>query len=345
MSTTILWAVFSVVVLGLLALDLGVFHRRAHEVTTREATVWVGIWVGLALLFCAGIGIVRGRADAIEFLTAYLIEESLSVDNIFVFLVIFSYFRVPLAFQHRILFWGILSAIVMRGAMIIAGTTLLGLFHWLTYLFGAFLVLTAVKIVRSSETGYHPESNPVLKLARRFFPVTDGYEGQAFFVRRYGGLFATPLFLVLVTVEWADLVFAVDSIPAVLGVTQDVFIVYTSNVFAILGLRAIFFALAGAVSRLAYLHYGLGAVLAFVGTKMLLSDVFHIPSLVSLAVVVSLLAITVLTSLLARRRTAGAPAEIAREERMTLPEEVASPVGVPLEERKTAADERREPER
>src|SRR5262245_49235735 len=305
MTTTVLWAVFAVAVLGLLALDLGVFHRRAHEVSTREATAWVGIWVGLALLFCLGIGIARGRADAVEFLTAYLIEESLSVDNIFVFLVIFSYFRVPPAFQHRILFWGILSAIVMRGALIIAGTTLLGLFHWLTYLFGAFLVITAVKIVRSSDTGYHPENNPVLRLARKFFPVTQGYEGQAFFVRRSGGLLATPLFLVLVTVEWADLVFAVDSIPAVLGVTRDVFIVYTSNVFAILGLRAIFFALAGAVARLAFLHYGLGAVLAFVGAKMLLADIFHISSLASLAVVMSLLGITVLTSVMARRRAGG----------------------------------------
>lgn len=302
MITPILWGVFAVVVLGLLALDLGVFHRRAHEVTPREATVWVAVWVGLALLFCVGIGIARGRAAAIDFLTAYLIEESLSVDNIFVFLVIFSYFRVPPAYQHRILFWGILSAIAMRGGLIFAGTTLLGLFHWLTYLFGGFLVLTAIKIVRSSEAGYHPETNPVLKLARRIFPVTEGYEGQAFFVRRGGRLLATPLLLVLVTVEWADLVFAVDSIPAVLGVTRDIFIVYTSNVFAILGLRAIFFALAGAVARLAYLHYGLGAVLAFVGTKMLLSDVFHVPQLVSLAIVIGLLGITVVASLLVRRQ-------------------------------------------
>jgi tellurite resistance protein TerC len=305
--TQILWGVFAVVVLGLLAIDLGVLHRRAHEVKTREATAWVGVWVGLALLFCVGIGIGRGREDAIEFLTAYLIEESLSVDNIFVFLVIFKYFAVPAAYQHRILFWGILSAIVMRGIMIYAGTTLLGLFHWLTYLFGAFLVLTAIKIVRTSDSGYHPEKNPVLRIARRLFPVSNDYEGQAFLVRREGRLLATPLLLVLITVEWADLVFALDSIPAVLGVTRDVFIVYTSNVFAILGLRAIFFALAGAVARLAYLHLGLGSVLAFVGAKMLLSDVFHITPVASLGVVVSLLGVTVAASLLARlpRRGAG----------------------------------------
>ncbi len=304
--TQLLWGIFAVVVLGLLAIDLGVLHRRAHEVRPREAAAWVGVWVGLALLFCVGIGIGRGREDAVEFLTAYLIEESLSVDNIFVFLVIFKYFHVPAAYQHRILFWGILSAVVMRGIMIFAGTTLLGLFHWLTYLFGGFLVLTAIKIVRTSEAGYNPEKNPVLRVARRLFPVTDAYEGQAFFVRRGARVLATPLLLVLITVEWADLVFALDSIPAVLGVTRDVFIVYTSNVFAILGLRAIFFALAGAVARLAYLHYGLGAVLAFVGTKMLLAEVFHITPLASLGVVVSLLGVTVAASLLARRAGAGA---------------------------------------
>ena len=306
--TQLLWGIFAVVVLGLLAIDLGVLHRRAHEVRPREATAWVGVWVGLALLFCVGIGIARGREDAVEFLTAYLIEESLSVDNIFVFLVIFRYFHVPAAYQHRILFWGILSAVVLRGIMIFAGTTLLGLFHWLTYLFGGFLVLTALKIVRTSDAGYHPEKNPVLRVARRLFPVTDAYEGQAFFVRRGARVLATPLLLVLITVEWADLVFALDSIPAVLGVTRDVFIVYTSNVFAILGLRAIFFALAGAVARLAYLHYGLGAVLAFVGMKMLVADVFHITPLASLAVVVSLLCVTVVASLLVRRAGPGAGA-------------------------------------
>lgn len=298
MTTTALWAIFATVVIGLLALDLGVFHRKAHNVGAKEASVWVGIWVGLALLFAVGVGLVRGREDAIEFLTAYLIEESLSVDNIFVFLVIFSYFKVPPAFQHRVLFWGILSAVVLRGIMIFMGIALLSLFHWLTYLFGAFLVLTAVKISRSAEAGYHPEHNPVLRIARRIFPVTTGYEGAAFFVRREGRIMATPLLLVLATVEWSDVVFAVDSIPAVLGVTRDPFIVYTSNVFAILGLRSIFFALSSAVGKLAYLRFGLGAVLAFVGAKMLLADYVHVAPLVSLAIVMGLLGVTVAASLL-----------------------------------------------
>lgn len=302
MTTTFLWGAFALVVLGLLAMDLGIFHRKAHEIGPREASAWVAVWVGLALVFAGGIWIGRGRHDAIEFVTAYLIEESLSVDNIFVFLVIFSYFRVPSAYQHRVLFWGILSAIVMRGVMIFAGITLLELFHWLTYVFGAFLVLTAVKIVRTTEGGYHPEKNPVIHLARRVFPMTERYEGQGFFVRRSRRLLATPLFLVLVTVEWSDLVFAVDSIPAVLAVTRDPFIVYTSNVFAILGLRSIFFALSGAVSRLEYLRFGLGAVLAFVGIKMLLAHYVKVPPLASLAVVCTMLGATVVVSLLARRK-------------------------------------------
>jgi tellurite resistance protein TerC len=298
-TTAALWTIFATVVLGLLALDLGVLRRRAHTIGTKEASVWVAVWVGLALAFAAGVGFARGRESAIEFLTAYLIEESLSVDNIFVFLVIFSYFGVPPAFQHRVLFWGILSAIVMRGVMIFAGVALLESFHWLTYAFGAFLVVTALKIARASEQ-FHPESNPVLRLARRFFPMSERYDTPAFFVRREGRLLATPLLFVLATVEWSDLVFAVDSIPAVLAVTRDVFIVYTSNVFAILGLRSIFFALSGAMNELAYLRYGLGAVLAFVGTKMLLAHFVKIPPLISLAVVMGLLGATVAASLIAR---------------------------------------------
>ncbi len=299
MTTPILWGAFAALVLGLLALDLGVFHRKSHEVKPKEAAVWVAIWVGLALLFAVGVGIVRGRHVALEFLTAYLIEESLSVDNIFVFLVIFSYFKVPAAYQHTVLFWGILSAIVMRGVMILMGIALLEFFHWLTYVFGGFLVLTAIKIVRAEEGGYDPEKNPILKLARKAFPITEGYVGAAFFVRGATGLRATPLLLVLATIEWADLVFAVDSIPAVLAVTRDPFIVYTSNVFAILGLRSIFFALSGVVGRLAYLRFGLGAVLAFVGIKMVIADFVHVSPLVSLAIVIGFLGVTVVLSVFA----------------------------------------------
>jgi len=282
----------------MLALDLGVFHREAHVVRAREALGWSVFWIALALLFNAGVARWFGPDRGLEFLAGYLIEKALSVDNIFVFLVIFSYFSVPAAYQHRILFWGILGAIVFRVIFILAGAALLQAFHWVIYLFGGLLILTGVRILRARDEHVHPERNPVLRLIRRYVPLVPTYEGQKFFMRRDGRLFATPLLLVLGVVEATDIVFAVDSIPAIFAVTSDPFIVYTSNIFAILGLRALFFLLSGVMGRFHYLKVGLGLVLAFVGTKMVASDIVEIPIGMSLGVVAVLIASSIVASLL-----------------------------------------------
>lgn len=297
-----LWAGFNLFVLAMLALDLGVFHRKAHAVSIREATVWSLVWVALALLFNVGIWTFAGGDKAIEFFTGYLIEKSLSVDNIFVFALIFSYFAVPAKVQHRVLFWGVLGALVLRAVFILAGAALLAAFHWIIYVFGAFLIVTGLKMALHRDEEIHPEKNPLLRLVRRLVPVTGDYRGGRFFVREAGRRMATPLFLVLVLVESTDVVFAVDSIPAIFAVTLDPFIVYTSNVFAILGLRSLYFVLAGVMQKFVYLKLGLSAVLVFVGVKMALVDVFKIPSLVSLAVVAALLALSIVASLRRARR-------------------------------------------
>ena len=257
-GTPLLWGAFTLFVLCLLALDLGVFHRKAHAVGPREALGWSLFWIALALLFNAGVVWWFGAQRGLEFLTGYLIEKALSVDNIFVFLVIFSYFSVPAAYQHRVLFWGILGAIIFRVIFILAGAALLAAFHWVIYVFGGLLILTAVRIVRARDEEVHPERNPLLRLVRRVVPVVSTYQGARFFVRAGGRLMATPLLLVLVVVEATDIVFAIDSIPAIFAVTGDAFIVYTSNIFAILGLRALFFLLAGVLTRFQYLKIGLG---------------------------------------------------------------------------------------
>src|ERR1041385_6977582 len=244
-SQTLLWIIFGVGVMGLLALDLGVFHRKSHTVKIKEALISSAVWISLALAFNAFVYFSRGHGPALEFLTGYLIEEALSVDNLFVFLLIFSYFRVPSEFQHKVLFWGIMGALVMRAAFIVAGITLIQKFHWVIYVFGGFLILTGIKMVSEQDKEIHPEKNPVLRLFRRLMPVTEKYEGDRFFIERGARRYATPLFVVLLMVETTDVIFAVDSIPAILGITRDPFIVYTSNVFAILGLRSIYFALAG----------------------------------------------------------------------------------------------------
>ena len=293
------WIAFNAFVLGMLALDLGVFHRDAHEVTVREAGVWSAVWVALALAFNLGLYIAWGSEPALQFLAGYLIEKSLSVDNIFVFVMLFSYFAVPAKYQHRVLFWGILGALVMRGLFIAVGAYMLEQFHWVIYLFGAILVLTGIKMARRVEA-YDPSSNPALKLARRVLPLTDRYHGPRFWVKDAGKWVATPLFLVLLLVEVTDLVFAIDSIPAIFAVTKEPFLVYTANVFAILGLRSMYFLLAGIIHRFVYLNYGLAAVLVFVGTKMLLMDVYKIPVSVSLAVVATLIGGAIVLSL---RRT------------------------------------------
>jgi tellurite resistance protein TerC len=297
------WVGFTAFILAMLALDLGVFHRKAHEVSVREATIWSAVWVALALAFNAGLYWLWGAEPALQFLTGYLIEKSLSVDNIFVIGMLFSYFAVPARYQHRVLIWGVLGALVMRGVFIAAGAYVLEQFHWVIYLFGALLVVTGIKMARRMET-YDPSRNPVLRLARRVIPLTPHYHGQRFWVRETGRWLATPLFLVLLLVEMTDLVFAIDSIPAIFAVTQDPFLVYTANVFAILGLRSMYFVLAGIVHRFVYLRYGLAAVLVFVGAKMTLIDVYKIPVGASLAVVGMLIGGSIAASLAhTRRRT------------------------------------------
>jgi tellurite resistance protein TerC len=293
-----LWIGFTAFVLAMLVLDLSVFHRRAHDVRMREALIWTGVWIGMALLFNLGVYRWFGAKTGLEFLTGYLIEKALSVDNIFVFLVIFSYFRVPGALQHRVLFWGILGALVTRAIFIWLGAALLHRFHWVVYLFGAFLVFTGIKLLLQGESEVHPERNPVLRLFARLVPSVSDYRGARFSVVEAGRRYATPLLTVLVVVETTDLVFAVDSIPAIFAVTRDPFIVYTSNIFAILGLRALFFVLAGTMEKFHYLQVGLGLVLAFVGVKMLLADVYKVPIGISLGVIAALLAGSVVASLL-----------------------------------------------
>jgi tellurite resistance protein TerC len=299
---TLAWVLFNVLVLGVLALDLVVFHRKPHALGVKEAVGWVIFWVMLAAAFAVFVYSWKGRTVALEFVTGYLIEESLSVDNMFVFLMIFTYFAVPRLYQHRVLFWGILGALVMRGVLIFAGVALIQRFHWIIYVFGAFLIVTGVRMAFQKDQEIHPEQNPVLKLVRRFMPLTNRYEGARFFLRQNGRLVATPLFVVLIVIETTDLVFALDSIPAVLAITHDPFIVYTSNVFAILGLRALFFAIVGAMELAYYLHYGLSAILVFVGLKMVASEFYKVPLGVALGMVAGILFVSLFASWVHHRR-------------------------------------------
>ncbi len=308
-TPTLLWGGFSLFILAMLALDLGVFHRKAHVIGPREALLWSGVWIGLALLFGLGVALWRGPQTGLEYLTAYLIEKSLSVDNVFVFLAIFASFRVPARYQHKVLFWGIVSALVMRALLIAGGIALLQRFHWVSYPFGLLLAITGLRLALERGRETQPEASPLLRLLRRHLPMTESFEEGRFLVKRAGRYLATPLLLVLIIVEFTDLIFAVDSIPAVLAITVDPFIVWTSNVFAILGLRALYFALAGVMRLFSYLRYGLGAVLVFMGAKMLLSAVYRIPVLLALGVVVGLLVISIAASLLwPRPLEAGTPA-------------------------------------
>jgi len=291
------WLIFNAVVLSLLALDLGVFHRKVHVISVREALTWSAVWIALSLAFNAVIYFWLGRGPAVEFLTGYVIEKSLSVDNIFVIVLIFAFFRVPAELQHRVLFWGILGALVMRGGFIAAGSALIQRFEWVIYLFGAFLVITGVRMAFNREESFDPADSFMMRIAKRIIPMSDDYEGKRFFTRVNGRRAATPLFLALLVVESTDLIFAVDSIPAIFAVTQNPFIVYTSNVCAILGLRSLYFALAGMMSKFIYLKIGLAAVLSFVGVKMLLAGVWHMPTLMSLGVIIAILAIAVIASM------------------------------------------------
>ena len=306
LGQTAQWIAFATIVLVMLALDLGVFHRKAHVVRLREALVWSALWITLSLLFNLWIYAQLGPQAALDFFTAYLIEKSLSIDNIFVFLLIFSYFQVPPQFQHRVLFWGIVAALLMRALFIAAGLALITRFDWILYVFGAFLVYTGIKMAVRREGEIHPERNPVLRLFRRFFPVTNEYHEASFLVRMDGRYAATPLLVVLLVVETTDVIFAVDSIPAVLAITVDPFIVYTSNVFAILGLRALYFALAGIMELFHYLHYGLSAILIFVGVKMIVAHVYEVPTILALAFIALTMVISIVASMMYPR---SAPSE------------------------------------
>lgn len=296
-SHLVLWIGFAVLITFMFILDLGIFNRRSHEISFREALTWTLVWVGLAVAFNAGILFFLGADKALEFFTGYLIEESLSVDNLFVFIMIFSYFHISRALQPKILKWGIIGALVMRAAFIFLGIELFERFHWMVYVFGALLIFTGIKMAFGGEEKIEPEKNLVVRLVRRFVPITKRIYGDRFFIRRNGVLAATPLFLTLLVVESSDVIFAVDSIPAILAVTRDPFIVYTSNVFAIMGLRSLFYLLSNVMEMFAYLKLGVSVILAFVGVKMLLSQTYPVPIFFSLGVIVGVLAISILTSI------------------------------------------------
>lgn len=296
------WIGFNVFVLFMLALDLGVFNRKAHEITIKEALIWTVVWISLAMCFNVIIYYWQGEVKALEFLAGYVIEKALSVDNIFVFVLIFSYFKTPTIHQHKILFWGIIGALIMRAAFIFAGVALLEKFHWTIYVFGAILIYTGYKMLTKKEKVIEPEKNPLIKIIRKIIPVTNEYHGGDFFMKQNGKLFATPLFLVLILIEVTDLIFAADSIPAILAITQDHFIVYTSNVFAILGLRSLYFALAGMMDKFQYLSKGLALILIFVGLKMSLVDFYKLPIEIALLVIIVILFLSVITSLTAIKK-------------------------------------------
>jgi len=291
------WLGFVVFLVIMLALDLGIFNKSSHEIHYKEALLFSGIWISLAILFNVGVFHFLGKEKGLEFLTGYLLEYSLSVDNIFVFILLLSYFNVPKKYQHKVLFWGIIGAIIMRAFLIIIGATLIIKFHWIIFIFGAFLVISGVKMAFSDNEKIEPEKNIIVKIFKKIFPVSDRYEKDKFFVRHKAGLLATPLFIVLIIIETSDLVFAFDSIPAILAITQDTFIVFTSNAFAILGLRSLYFALSGIMDKFRFLKYGLSLILVFIGVKMLISGVYEINIITSLLVIVLVLTVSILFSI------------------------------------------------
>jgi len=295
---TLWWILFTLFILAMLALDLGVFNRKAHVIGFKEALLWTSFWVSLALLFGVGVYYFYGHHKALEYFTGYIIEYSLSVDNLFVFLLIFQYFRVPHKLEHKALFWGILLALITRAVFILAGVVLINKFHWIIYIFGAFLIYTAARIALGKGREIHPGKNILVRLLRKIMPVTRNFQEEHFFVVKRGVRFATPLLAVILALETTDIIFAVDSIPAVLAITKDPFIIYTSNVFAILGLRSLFFAISGIMRIFHYLQYGLVAVLSFVGVKMLISDFYKIPINISLGLIAGFLAISIIASLI-----------------------------------------------
>jgi tellurite resistance protein TerC len=298
------WISFNILVLAMLALDLGLFHRKDHRISVKEGLVWSAIWILVALVFNVGVYFWKGPQAGLQFFTGYLIERSLSIDNIFVFLMVFTYFGVPAKYQYKVLFWGILGALIMRGLFIGLGVLLISKFHWILYIFGAFLVYTGIKMITAGDKEIKPEHNPILRFTRRFIPMTRNYVNGRFFTRIDGKRLGTPLFVVLIVIESTDVVFAFDSIPAIFAITLDPFIVYTSNVFAILGLRALYFAIAGLMDMFRYLKYGLESILSFVGIKMLLADLYKIADLTSLAIIASMLAVSIIASILIKEKVA-----------------------------------------
>jgi tellurite resistance protein TerC len=298
----VFWIGFNVFVAIMLALDLGVFHRKTHKVPVKEAVIWTGVWITLAIIFNLLIYFDMGKTKALEFLTGYVIEYSLSVDNIFVFILIFSFFQVNEKYQHKVLFWGILGALIMRAIFIFAGVALINRFQWIIYIFGGFLVITGIRMLLHSESKIEPEKNPIVRFFRKFLPVTDTMHEDKFFIKKNSKSYATPLFLVLLIIESSDLIFAVDSIPAILAISQDSFIVYTSNIFAILGLRSLYFAISGIMEYFRFLKIGLAFVLTFVGVKMCTSNFIEIPVIYSLLVIISILLISVVASVLIKKK-------------------------------------------
>lgn len=299
----IFWVIFSIIIIVMLALDLGVFNKKSHEIKVKEALTWVGVWVSLAMIFNLIVLTKFGKTKALEFLTAYVIEYSLSIDNIFVFILVFSFFGVKREYQHKVLFWGILGAVVMRAVFIFAGVALINRFHWIVLIFGAFLIFTGLKMLfQREEAKVDPEKNGLVRLFRKFLPVTDQFHGDSFFIRKDRKTYATPLFIVLLIIESTDLIFAVDSIPAVLAISKDTFIVFTSNIFAILGLRSLYFAVSGIMGLFRFLKIGLAIVLTFVGLKMLAAYFhFEIPVTLSLSVIVSILLLSILASVIIKK--------------------------------------------
>ncbi|MEW5925279.1 MAG: TerC family protein [Candidatus Zixiibacteriota bacterium] len=309
----ILWGGFNLIVLAMLALDLGIFHHKDHKISVKEGLVWSGIWILVALIFNVFVYFWHGYTAALQFFTGYLIERALSIDNIFVFILIFTYFGVNEKYQYKVLFWGILGALVMRGLFIGVGALLISMFHWVIYIFGAFLLYTGIKMGMTDDKEIHPEKNPILKFVRKFMPITKNYHEGRFFIRKAGRNFGTPLFVVLIVVETTDVVFAIDSIPAIFAITRDTFIIYTSNVFAILGLRALYFAIAGLINMFAYLKYGLSAILSFVGVKMLISGFYKIGDLLSLSIIGGILALSIIASIIWKKPVGDKPAETKSE--------------------------------
>lgn len=293
-----LWIAFNVFIILMLIVDLYVFNRKPHTITIKESLTWTGIWIALAMVFGVGVYYFMGSQPALDYFTGYLIEKSLSVDNIFVFLLVFTYFNVPDKYQHKVLFWGIFGALVFRFIFIFIGVALIEQFHWVIYIFGAFLIFTGIKLGLEKDKEIQPEKNPILKIVRRFVPITSDFHGPDFFIKKRGRYIATPMIIVLIVIETTDIVFALDSIPAIMAITRDPFIIYSANAFAILGLRALYFALSGVMRLFHYLHYGLSFILVYIGVKMMLEDLVHIPTILTLGVIVATLTISVIFSIL-----------------------------------------------